>query len=449
MRIAMLSPITWRTPPKDYGPVEGVVSALTERLVANGADVTLFATADSITSANLTAAVSRSCSENPSADPGVSEYLHVSELFEKAERFDLIHNHMGALPLAFSGLAPTPMITTLHQFISSNTLSVYKKYNGKTTYVAVSESGKNPELDYAAAIPNGIDIARFSYSGDAGDYLLVFGGIDRDSGVEQAVELARRSGHRLVIAGAVLDKDWFKEKVEPQVDGAGVMFLGVVEAERRAEVLGGALAILRMGVAGKPYSLSMLEAMACGRPVIAMGDGAAVDAIADGETGFIVSSVDEAASAIGRLGEIERAACRRRVEEMFTVDRMADSYMRLYRETLDKRENHRPWGHYENLVEDTDHKMKRIVVKPGQRLSYQKHNRRAEHWVVIRGEAIVTLDGEDIKLSAGQSVDIPKGAAHRVTNPGDEPMIFGEVQMGDYFGEDDIIRLEDDYGRTS
>lgn len=126
----------------------------------------------------------------------------------------------------------------------------------------------------------------------------------------------------------------------------------------------------------------------------------------------------------------------------------AERYMELYGRIMDMRENYRPWGHYENLVEDADHKMKRIVVEPGKRLSLQKHARRAERWVVIRGEGVVTLDGEDIVMKAGDTVFIPKGAAHRMTNSGGEPLVFGEVQLGDYFGEDDIIRLEDDFGRT-
>jgi len=126
----------------------------------------------------------------------------------------------------------------------------------------------------------------------------------------------------------------------------------------------------------------------------------------------------------------------------------AVEYERIYREILAKRENYRPWGHYENLAEGPDHKIKRITVVPEARLSYQKHRHRAEQWVVISGEAVVTLDGEDIRLSAGDTVFIPKGAAHRMYNPGSVPLVFGEVQMGDYFGEDDIIRLEDDYGRS-
>jgi mannose-6-phosphate isomerase-like protein (cupin superfamily) len=131
------------------------------------------------------------------------------------------------------------------------------------------------------------------------------------------------------------------------------------------------------------------------------------------------------------------------------VDAMAPAAecLHIYREVLAGRENHRPWGHYENLAEGPDHKIKRIYVSPGARLSLQKHKRRAERWTVISGQAIVTLDGKDIPLAPGETIFIPKGAAHRMTNPGKVPLVFAEVQLGDYFGEDDIIRLQDDYGR--
>ena len=131
----------------------------------------------------------------------------------------------------------------------------------------------------------------------------------------------------------------------------------------------------------------------------------------------------------------------------FSCQQMARQTLDVYRMILDGRENYRPWGHYQNLLERDDHKIKEIIVEPGGRLSLQKHRRRAEHWTVVSGEALVTVDDQQIRLLPGASVDIPRGAVHRVMNPGDTPLIFVEVQMGDYFGEDDIIRLEDDYGR--
>jgi len=160
--------------------------------------------------------------------------------------------------------------------------------------------------------------------------------------------------------------------------------------------------------------------------------------------------VDEAVEAVRRVAELDRSACRRHVEAHFTVDRMVEQYLQAYRAVLDReqREDHRPWGWYRVLEDEPSHKTKRIVVYPGQRLSLQRHRRRSEHWHVVSGEAVVTRDQEQLALQAGDSVDIPAGAAHRIANPGAVPLTFIEVQRGDYFGEDDIERLEDDYGRS-
>ena len=158
MRIAVLSPISWRTPPRHYGPWESVVSLLTEELVRLGLDLTLFATGDSQTSGKLVAVCPRPYSEDDSVDPKVAECLHISEVFERAADFDLIHNHYDFLPLTYSALVKTPVVTTIHGFSSPSIIPVYKKYNARSHYVAISEADKSPELDYLATIHHGIDI---------------------------------------------------------------------------------------------------------------------------------------------------------------------------------------------------------------------------------------------------------------------------------------------------
>jgi mannose-6-phosphate isomerase-like protein (cupin superfamily) len=214
-------------------------------------------------------------------------------------------------------------------------------------------------------------------------------------------------------------------------------------------VLGGALALLHLIHFDEPFGLSVVESMACGTPVIAFGRGSMPEIIRDGSTGFIVANTDAAVQAVGRIGSLDRRACRDEVEQRFTCQHMARAYLDVYQRILDQRENYRPWGHYEDLLERDDHKIKEIVVKSGERLSLQKHQRRAEHWTVVSGEALVTVGDQEIPLKPGQSVDVPKGAVHRIMNPGEIPLVLVEVQMGDYFGEDDIIRLEDDYDRCS
>ncbi len=447
MKIAMLSPLSWRTPPRHYGPWENVVSLLTEQLVAMGIDVTLFATGDSITGGQLAWVCERPYSEDSSIDPKAWECLHISEVFERAGEFDLIHNQFDFLPLTYSGFITTPVVTTIHGFSSPAILPVYRKYNKKTYYVAISESDQCPELDYIATIHHGIDLAQFRYREEASDYLLFFGRIHHDKGVHEAIEVARRTGLRLVIAGIVQDEAYFREKVEPHIDGSSVEYIGSVGPEKRQEVLGGALALLHLIHFDEPFGLSVVESMACGTPVIAFGRGSMPEIIRDGRTGFLVEDVDAAVQAVGRIDKINRRHCRDEVEERFTSRRMAEEYLAVYRKILDDRENHRPWGRYENLLERDDHKIKEIIVNPGGRLSLQKHQRRAEHWTLVSGEAMVTVGATESLLKPGQSVDIPRGAVHRIMNPGDIPLVLVEVQMGDYFGEDDIIRLEDDYGR--
>lgn len=447
MKIAMLSPLSWRTPPRHYGPWENVVSLLTEELVAMGIDVTLFASGDSHTRGKLAWVCARPWSEDPSIDAKVWECLHIAEVFRRADEFDLIHNQFDFLPLSYSGFTNTPLVTTIHGFSSPAILPVYKKYNERSHYVAISEADKHRELDYIATIHHGIDLAQFPYRQDAGDYLLFFGRIHHHKGVHEAIEVARRTGMRLVIAGIVQDEAYFQAQVEPHIDGSAVQYIGSVGPEKRQEVLGGALALLHLIHFDEPFGLSVVESMACGTPVIAFGRGSMAEIIRDGRTGFIVDDVDAAVQAVGRIDTIERRACRGEVEERFTCRRMAHDYVDVYHKVLEGRENYRPWGHYENLFERDDHKIKELVVNPGERLSLQKHQRRAEHWTVVRGEALVTVGEHEMLLKAGQSVDIPRGAVHRIMNPGEIPLVLVEVQMGDYFGEDDIIRMEDDYGR--
>ncbi len=172
--------------------------------------------------------------------------------------------------------------------------------------------------------------------------------------------------------------------------------------------------------------------------------------ISDGVNGFIVNDVAEAVEAIGKIKTVSRKSCRDFVESRFSRDQMVENYLKIYSQILEetKREDHRPWGYYVVLSDLPDHKVKRIVVYPGKRLSLQRHRHRSEHWYVVSGTAQVTRDSEQIHLTDGEYVDIPAGAAHRVRNPAEVPLVFIEIQRGDYFGEDDIERLEDDFGRT-
>ena len=334
MRIAMLAPISWRTPPRHYGPWEQVTSLLTEALVARGVDVTLFATKDSRTSAKLDGICPAPYSEDPSIDAKVWEMLHVAHVFEQAGRFDLIHNHADFVPLAFSRLVETPIVTTIHGFSSERIMPAYKEYEDRVHYVAISQADRQPDLRYAATIHHGIPLADFPFDPLGGEDLLFFGRIHPDKGAAEAIAAADRSARRLIMAGIVQDQKYYNEQIVPALDERSVIFLGPVGGAARAKTLGSACALLHLINFDEPFGLSVVEALACGTPVIAGNRGSMPELIDDGVTGFLVDSLDEAVDAIARIDEIDRSACRAAVSARFTIDLMADSYLRLYRSIL-------------------------------------------------------------------------------------------------------------------
>ena len=334
MRVAMLSSISWRTPPRAYGPWELVTSLLTEALVARGVDVTLFATLDSQTSAKLEGVARRGYSEDPALDAKVWEALHVAHLFERAGEFDLIHNQADFVPLVFSRLVATPMITTIHGFSSPRILPVFERYTDRQHYVSISDADRAPSLGYAATIHHGIEVEKFPFDRDGGDDLLFFGRIHPDKGAGEAIRAARAAGRKLVMCGLVQDEGYHQREVAPFIDGKAVEYRGVVGGEERLRALGAARGLLHLIHFDEPFGLSVIEAMACGTPVVAYRRGSMPELIDDGVTGFLVDSFDEAIAVIERLGEIDRRACRRAVEQRFTVDRMAEEYLALYSRIL-------------------------------------------------------------------------------------------------------------------
>jgi glycosyltransferase involved in cell wall biosynthesis len=334
LRIAMLAPISWRTPPRHYGPWEQVTSLLTEALVARGIDVTLFATKDSWTSAKLDGICPAPYSEDPSIDAKVWEMLHVAHAFERARQFDLIHNQADFVPLAFSRLVETPIVTTIHGFSSERIVPAYKEYDDRVNYVAISHADRHPDLRYAGTIHHGIPLADFPFDPHGSEDLLFFGRIHPDKGAAEAIAAADRSARRLIMAGIVQDQKYHEEQIVPALDGRSVIYLGSVGGAARAETLGSARALLHLINFDEPFGLSVVEALACGTPVIACNRGSMPELIDDGVTGFLVNSLDEAVVAIARIGEIDRAACRAAVSARFTVDLMADRYLRLYRSIL-------------------------------------------------------------------------------------------------------------------
>jgi glycosyltransferase involved in cell wall biosynthesis len=330
LRVAVLAPISWRVPPRAYGPWEQFASLLTEGLVERGVEVTLFATGDSETAARLASVVPRGYSEDPDAIAKVSECLHIAHVFERAAEFDVIHNSFDFLPLSYSALVETPVLTTIHGFSSPRILPVYQRYNATTAYVAISDADRHPTLDYVATIHHGIDTDAFFLHPSPGGYLLFFGRIHPDKGAVEAIDVAERCGLPLVLAGIVQDQAYFDELVAPRIDGERVRFIGAVGPTERSSLLGGAHALLHLIGFEEPFGYSVVEAMACGTPVIAFRRGSMPELIADGTTGFLVDEIEGAVAAVGRSQDLDRAVIRAEAVSRFGIGRMVEAYIAVY-----------------------------------------------------------------------------------------------------------------------
>jgi glycosyltransferase involved in cell wall biosynthesis len=343
LRVAMLAPISWRVPPRHYGPWELFVSLLTEGLVDRGVDVTLFATADSLTRARLVGSAPTGYSEDPELDAKVWEALHISAVFERAGEFDLIHNSFDFLPLTYSRLVRTPVLTTIHGFSSERIVRVFEKYNDMSYYVAISDADRHGRLDYLATIHHGIEMSEFELGRGEGGYLLYFGRIHPDKGTVEAIQAAERARLPLLLAGIVQDEEYFERLVAPLLDRKRARYVGVVERDRLGALLGGARALLHLINFAEPFGFGVVESMACGTPVIATDRGSMSEIIRNGENGFLVGSLEEAVAAIDAAGALDRRAVRASVEQRFAVGRMVDDYLDAYRRVIEAHQAKGAW----------------------------------------------------------------------------------------------------------
>lgn len=302
-----------------------------------GVDVTLFATLDSETTGTLDGVVPAPYGDDASIDAKVWEFRHLAYLFEQADQFDLIHNQADFPAHAFSRLIDTPIVTTIHGFSSDRILPMYEEFQDVVHYVAISAADRHPDLRYAATIHHGIPIDEFPFNPIRSDDLLFFGRIHPDKGAAEAITVASSSGWHLHMYGIVQDREYYEAKVAPANDGMHMTYHGAVGGTQRLEALGNARALLHLINFDEPFGLSVIEAMACGTPVIASRRGSMPELIDHGVTGFLVDSLEEANQAIERIDEIDRAVVRRAVAERFTIDRMAEAYMAVYRRILDEK----------------------------------------------------------------------------------------------------------------
>jgi glycosyltransferase involved in cell wall biosynthesis len=333
MKAAILAPVAWRTPPRHYGPWEQVASNIAEGLIKLGVDVTLFATGDSITAGTLKYICKQGYEEDRSQDAKVLECLHISNLMEQAEEFDIIHNNFDFLPLTYTGLIKTPVITTIHGFSSPKIIPVYKKYNSRGHYVSISNADRCAELNYLATVYNGLDTKDFTFTETPNNYLLYFGRIHHDKGPAEAIEIAKKSKRKLLIAGIIQDENYWKEKVEPFLDDQ-IQYIGEAGPEKRNELLGNAAALLHPINFNEPFGMSVAESMLCGTPVIAFNKGSMPELIKHEKTGFLVNTVDEAVEAIEQLKSINRMDCFEWANSQFSKEKMAADYFELYKRIL-------------------------------------------------------------------------------------------------------------------
>jgi glycosyltransferase involved in cell wall biosynthesis len=334
VKVAVLSPVAWRTPPEHYGPWEQVAYNIAEGISKKGIDVTLFATKNSSSGLKYDGVIEKGYEEDKAADAKVAECLHISYLVEKASSFDLIHNNFDFLPLTYSRLIKTPMLTTIHGFSSEKIIPVYKKYNSNAYYVAISNADRHPSLNYIATIYHGIQKEKFDYVEAPKEYLLFFGRIHPDKGTYDAIQIAKACNRQLIIAGIIQDNAYFNEKVKPYIDDEQIKFVGHADHVKRNELLGNASALLHPVYFNEPFGLSVAEAMFCGTPVIAYSRGSMPELINNKVSGFLTNNIHEAIDAVNSLSVISRKKCYDYATEKFGYEKMIDAYVEVYEKIL-------------------------------------------------------------------------------------------------------------------
>jgi glycosyltransferase involved in cell wall biosynthesis len=340
VRIAQVAPLYESVPPRLYGGTERVVSYLTEELVRQGHHVTLFASGDSVTSARLVPCSPRSLRQDEGCrDPLARHFLLLEEVFAAAAQFDVLHFHIDFLHFPLSRRVTVPTLTTLHGRLDLPDLALlYREYR-EMPLVAISDAQRSvlPAAAWHGTVHHGVSDRLLGYRKGHGGYLAFLGRISPEKRLDRAIEIARRAGRRLLVAAKVdrADAEYFEKEIEPLLSDPHVTFLGEIGESEKNEFLGGAAALLFPIDWPEPFGLVLIEAMACGTPVIAYRGGSVEEIVSPGETGFIVSNLDEAVEAVARLGEIDRRHCRRVFEKCFTAGRMARDYTRLYAELLE------------------------------------------------------------------------------------------------------------------
>ncbi len=338
LRLAVLAPITWPTPPPGYGPWEQVAFNIADGMRRRGLDVTLFATGNSAFEGKLESIVPMGLGEDPNLNGEVFSALHMANLFQRAHAFDLIHNNLDWKPMTYAlGSKTPPLITTVHGFSSPQILAAYYACAWRSFFCSISDADRDPGLHYLATTYNGIDPTEFTFEQNPGDYLVFLGRFHPEKGAHLAIEIAKRTGKQLKMAAIAQDEEYFHKEIEPHIDGEQIQFVGEVRREARNQLLSQALALVHMNTRPERFGLTIVEAMACGTPVLGANSGSIPEIVVDGVTGFLCDGVAGAVEKVPALTSLDRRACRARVEESFTVERMIDRYVAAYERALEQK----------------------------------------------------------------------------------------------------------------
>ena len=338
MKIAQVSPLTESVPPKQYGGIERIVSYLTEELVAQGHEVTLFASGDSETSARLVAPCKQALRISHCPEPLAHHLLLFEKLLRRADAFDIIHFHTDYRHFPLARRLPTPHVTTHHGRLDIPELGQMHREFREVPVISISDAQRQPlpHAHWLGTVHNGLPTDLYHFQAEAEDYLAFLGRVSPEKGVDQAIAIARQTGRTLKIAAKVdpVDHAYFTQHIQPLLDQPGIEFLGEVSDVQKQVLLGRAAGLLFPIDWPEPFGLVMIEAMACGTPVIAYRRGAVPEVITDGLNGFIVDNQAQAVAAVNRLHNIRRTDCRHHFEEHFSARHMVEGYLSLYEQQI-------------------------------------------------------------------------------------------------------------------
>lgn len=451
MRIALVAPYNGRLSPLSRQEAEIVINGLMQRLPEQeGWEVELIQPSSNIDS-------------SPGQQPGLKEdtgyvraedlpAVELASLFERSQDFQLVHAVCEPLPLAFCRLVLTPLMVTVSPRMSLSYLPLLQRYAGDTSYISTTHYSRAPGLRYLDNVYPGVEMDVLPFGEEPAGQVVMLTTVQPGAGIEEVREACQQKGLGLTILGEIADSDYFQLVLSRQMDDDRVRFMALDSLERRdrARLFANSRAVMVSGPNSQELLLPVLEAQGCGTPVISLENGFTAEIVERNETGLLLGRMSELRHALDEVGSLSRRNCREWVARKFSLEKMVQDYGKLYQAVLqaNQREDRRPWGTYEVLLDDPGHKVKRIFVYPGKRLSLQRHSQRSEHWFMVEGKGNVTLDDQVVPVKAGEAVDIPVHTKHRIENPGNEPLVFIEVQQGTYFGEDDIERFDDDFGRA-